>query len=90
MYVLEQRHEADLNLHIKEIKWEVTFWMCLSAQQELVSTTGVADGISLHLTFPIASNGKRLQTSFLRAQSSEKSNNQVRIVIHVKDYKKGN
>lgn len=68
MYVLEQFHEADLNLNIKEIKWEVTFWMCLSAQQELVSKTWVADAVFLLLTFPIASNNKRLQTSVLDPQ----------------------
>lgn len=42
--------------------------MCLSAQQELVSKTWVADAVFLLLTFPIASNNKRLQTSVLDPQ----------------------
>jgi len=67
--VLEQCHGADLGLNIKEFKRKVTFTKCLSAQQEVLSKTGVADAVSLHLTFSVASNNKRWQTSVLHPQS---------------------
>ena len=64
----------------------------MSAQQELASKTCVADAVALRLTFPIASNNKRLQTSVLHPQSLNaiifEKFKEVRIVIHVKDYKR--